>query len=141
MKRAIGVGVVACVLAFGAAPGFAQGHGAPHRPPPVRTETVITHDGSVPLHGGWVLDSGHVSSSDRDCALLRSVVLYAHYPDGNLTPLDIVLVTSFRGAWATRANYAGADWLKAKSPRFAYRNRRHGRRHVCLPAAVRWDVP
>jgi hypothetical protein len=96
--------------------------------------TTITYDGSAPVGGGnTVIDSGHVSSPKRFCTYFRSVTLIGHYPNDTKKPLDFDL-TSFRGAWATKASHAGADRVRVHVDKQSFR--RHGHRKVCRAASV-----
>ena len=99
--------------------------------------TKISHDGSVTLPGGQTLDTGHVTSTYRRCSRFRGMKLIGHYPDGGTKLLDIDL-TSFGGAWATKADLAGASasrpWQIKETLRI------HHRRRVCEPAVVVWAL-
>jgi hypothetical protein len=100
--------------------------------------TTITHDGSVPLAGGYFVESGHVSSPRFQCRSLRLVKLIGHYPSGRTELLDIDL-TSARGAWATKADLTGTDRLRARVGKYTFR--RHGHRKVCRADSVVFPAP
>jgi hypothetical protein len=94
--------------------------------------TTITHDSHTSVGPDVYVDSGQVISTKR-CTYLRVVAVKAHYPDGSQRLLDVD-IGSVRGAWATRANFPGADSATAKV--FKRRYRSHGRRHTCRPASI-----
>jgi hypothetical protein len=100
--------------------------------------TTITHDGSVPLAGGYFVESGHLSSPRFQCRLLRVVKLVGHYPSGRTQLLDIDF-TSARGAWATKADLTGTDHLTARVTKYKFGRRGH--RKVCRPDSVVFPAP
>jgi hypothetical protein len=101
--------------------------------------TTITHDTTVALGtGGIYVDSGHVSSPRFQCRLLRVVKLIGHYPSGRTQLLDIDL-TSFRGAWATKADLTGTDRLRARVTKSKFGRRGH--RKVCQADSVGFPAP
>jgi hypothetical protein len=100
--------------------------------------TTITHDGSVALGtGGTYLNSGHVSSPRLQCRVLRIVKLFGHYPSGRTELLDIDF-TSFRGAWATKADLTGTDRLRARVTKYRFGRRD---RKVCRADSVVFPPP
>ncbi len=101
--------------------------------------TTITHDGSVALGaGGFYVDSGHLSSPRFQCRVLRLVKLIGHYPSGRTKLLDIDL-TSFNGAWATKADLTGTDRLRARVAKSTFGRR--GDRKVCRANSVVFPAP
>ena len=102
--------------------------------------TTITHDGSVALGsgGGFFVDSGHLSSPRFQCRVLRLVKLIGHYPSGRTKLLDIDL-TSFSGAWATKADLTGTDRLRARVAKSTFGRR--GDRKVCRANSVVFPAP
>ena len=95
--------------------------------------STITHDGSVPVGGGLVVSSGHVSSPQFRCRGFRAVTLIGHFPSGRTELLDID-ITSALGAWGTKADFSGTDQLKARVRKSTFR--RHGKRKVCRADSV-----
>ena len=100
--------------------------------------TTIIHDGSAALTGGYSVESGHLSTPRSQCRLLRLVKLIGHYPSGSTKVLDLDL-TSFRGAWAMKADLTGTDHLTARVTKYKFGRRGH--RKVCQADSVGFSPP
>jgi len=102
-------------------------------------ETTINYDGSAPVGtGGIFVSSGHLSSSRVQCRVLRLVKLVGHYPSGRTELLDIDF-TSFRGAWATKADLTDTDHATARVAKYTFG--RKGHRKVCRADSVTFPSP
>ena len=96
------------------------------------SSTTITHDVSADLGAGTFLVGGHIHSKRRPCDFFRIVKLKAHFSNGKTKLVDTD-ATSGGGAWAMRADLAGADRLKAVVTRAVVGFLRFGGNH---PAAT-----
>jgi len=101
-----------------------------------RYQTEITVDSSVPVGGGFFLDSGQVFQKARCDRLDRAVRLIGIRADGTKKLLDFTLPSIPGEAWATKSKRTGFQRVVAKIRR-SHRHGRPGHRWICTGASIK----